>query len=113
MAAVYSNENFPLPVIEELRRLGHNVLTSLEAGNANRAIPDVEVLAFAAAEHRILITLNRRHFLQLHQRGEIAHTGILACSYDPDFIRQARQIHQSISTLGEFQNRFVRVNRPG
>jgi hypothetical protein len=27
MARLYSNENFPLPVVEELLRLGHDVLT--------------------------------------------------------------------------------------
>ena len=27
MARLYSNENFPLPVVEELRQLGHDVLT--------------------------------------------------------------------------------------
>jgi len=27
MAQLYADENFPLPVVEELRRLGHNVLT--------------------------------------------------------------------------------------
>ena len=33
MARFYSNENFPLPVVEEgLRRLGHDVLTIQETG---------------------------------------------------------------------------------
>ena len=27
MARLYTNENFPVPVAEELRRLGHDVLT--------------------------------------------------------------------------------------
>jgi len=30
MAKFYANENFPLPVVEELRRLGHDVLTTYE-----------------------------------------------------------------------------------
>jgi len=38
----------PLQVGAELRRLGHDVLTSLDAGKANSAVPDAEVLAFAA-----------------------------------------------------------------
>lgn len=32
MARFYSNENFPLPVVERLRALGHDVLTTYEAG---------------------------------------------------------------------------------
>jgi len=35
MARFYSNENFPLPVVEALRAMGHDVLSSLDAGNAN------------------------------------------------------------------------------
>ena len=35
MARFYSNENFPKRVVEELRRLGHDVLTSYEAGRAS------------------------------------------------------------------------------
>ncbi len=53
MARLYSNENFPLPVVVELRRLGHDVLTVQEAGKANQEIPDDEVLAFQ------LIRVNR------------------------------------------------------
>ena len=66
MARLYSNENFPLPTVEALRRLGHDVLTSLESGRANQKISDSEVLAFAINEARALITLNRRHFVKLH-----------------------------------------------
>ncbi|MCH8963229.1 MAG: DUF5615 family PIN-like protein, partial [Bacteroidetes bacterium] len=43
MARLYANENFPLPVVEELRRLGHHVLTIQETGKAEQAIPDEAV----------------------------------------------------------------------
>ena len=56
MARFYSNENIALPVVTELRRLGHDVLTSLDAGNANSAVPDNQILAFAVAESRILLS---------------------------------------------------------
>jgi hypothetical protein len=39
MARLYSNENFPLPVVQELRNFGHDVLTVREAGNADQATP--------------------------------------------------------------------------
>ena len=54
MARFYANENFPRQAVNELRGLGHDVLTSLEAGNANRSVPDEEVLGFAARERRVL-----------------------------------------------------------
>jgi hypothetical protein len=52
----YADENFPLPVVEELRRLGHDVLTMYEDGRANQSIPDEEVLALATGKQRALLT---------------------------------------------------------
>jgi Domain of unknown function (DUF5615) len=112
VARFYSNENMALQVVMELRRLGHDVLTSREAGKANAAIPDPEVLAFAAAEDRILLSHNRRHFLQLHHCRTERHAGIVLCTFDPDFSWQARRIHESIAALVELADQLVRVNRP-
>lgn len=47
MADLYANENFPMQAVRELRRLGHDVLTSHETGNSNMAVPDEDVLRFA------------------------------------------------------------------
>ena len=41
----YADENFPLRVIEELRRLGLDVLTALEDGRANLSLTDQAILA--------------------------------------------------------------------
>jgi len=60
MAELYANENFPLPVVEELRRLGHDVLTIQEAGKAGQAMSDQDVLAFSCSENRMLLTFYRR-----------------------------------------------------
>ena len=48
MALLYSNENIPRPVVDALRLLGHDVMTVLEAGQANRRVPDEVVLEFAS-----------------------------------------------------------------
>ena len=81
MSRFYSNENIALPTVEELRRLGHDVLTSMDAGNANASVPDSEVLAFAAHEDRILLSHNRRHFLRLHVSRETDHAGIVVAPW--------------------------------
>src|SRR5665647_1054168 len=47
MARFYSNENFPLLAVVKLRELGHEVVTALEAANANQRIADEAVLAYA------------------------------------------------------------------
>ena len=66
MARLYTDENFPAPTVEELRRLGHDVLTLAEAGRAGQALPDEAVLALAHAAERTLVTLDRTHFIRLH-----------------------------------------------
>ena len=113
MARLYANENIAAQVVSEPRRLGDDVLTMLEAGNANAAVPDTEVLAFAAAHGRILLTNNRRHFLRLHQDRTEDHAGIVLCTFDLDFAKQARRIHDAVAGVPEMKNRLLRVNRAG
>ena len=110
MAMLYSNENFPRPVVEELRRLGHDVLTVLEAGKAEQAIADDEVLAFSVSQGRALLTLNRKHFIRLH-RLQPLHAGIVICTFDPDFVGQATRIHATLSSQPELAGQLLRVNR--
>lgn len=111
MVRFYSNENFPLPVVEELRRLGHDVLTVQEAGKANQEIADDEVLAFASADNRAVLTINRRDFIRLHRQRQ-QHCGIIVCTADLDFARQAKGIHETIAALPPLANQLIRVNRP-
>ena len=111
MARLYTNENFPQPVVEELRRLGHDVLTVHETGRAGQSWPDGEVLAFARLQGRVLLTLNRKHFLRLH-RQEPEHAGLILCTFDPEFAGQARRIHAAIQEQGPLEGKVLRVNRP-
>ena len=110
MARLYANENFPLPVVDELRRLGHDVLTTRDTGRAEQAVPDEEVLEFAVSQRRAVITLNRKYFVQLHRR-ESDHSGIIVCTFDRDFIAQAQRIHDATS-VSELAGKLIRVNRP-
>ncbi len=62
MAMMYANENFPMPVVEELRRLSHDVLTIQETGKAEQSVTVEDVLAFASADRRAVLTLNRKSY---------------------------------------------------
>jgi predicted nuclease of predicted toxin-antitoxin system len=110
MASFYANENFPIGVVRYLREMGHDVLTSQEAGNANQRIPDEEVLAYAAKAGRILLTLNRRDFIALHEKST-NHTGIVVCTQNTDLLEQSKQIDEVVRETGDFANKLVRVNR--
>ncbi len=110
MARLYSNENFPLPVVVKLRELGHNVLTIQETGKADEALPDDKVLAFATAENRAMLTLNRRHFIRLHTEKP-QHAGIIVCTVNPDFVGQAERIDKAIGEQTLLNGQLIRVNR--
>jgi predicted nuclease of predicted toxin-antitoxin system len=88
------------------------VLTSLDAGKANAAVSDSEVLAYAIAEGRILLSNNRRHFLDLHRHRTGDHAGIVLRTFDPDFRGQAQRIDMAVATAEDLRNQVIRVNRP-
>jgi hypothetical protein len=111
MARIYANENFPLPAVLALRRLGHDTLTTADSGKSDQAIPDDEVLAFATAESRIVATMNRLHFIRLHQVNP-DHGGIVVCTFDPDFEALAQRIHKAMENQPHMAGQLIRINRP-
>lgn len=111
MARFYSNENVPLGVVVCLRSLGHDVLTSAEAGRANRKTPDDEVLRFATQEKRAVLTLNRSDFHRLHQSTKGAHCGIVTCTRDADSSALAQRIHEAVQARQDSAGELIRVVR--
>lgn len=111
MARFYSNENFPLLTVVKLRELGHEVVTALEAGNANQRIADEAALAYAISGDRAVLTINRKHFVALHHRVA-AHCGIVVCSVNADLAGQANRIHEAVSLHADLTGMLIRVNRP-
>jgi predicted nuclease of predicted toxin-antitoxin system len=109
MAKLYADEQFPLPVVELLRSLGHNVMTVQQAGNAGGSDP--EVLAFAVSNERAVLTQNRRDFIRLHFQ-ESNHAGIIVCTEDRNIERLATRINEAIAALESLQGKLIRVNRP-
>jgi len=105
---LYADEDFPLAVVEELRRLGHDVLTVQEDGRRKK--PDPDVLARAHALGRAVLTHNRRHFERLHKQGA-AHSGILSAKQWPNYhIALATRIDAALA--GRSPGRWcMRVNR--
>jgi hypothetical protein len=112
VARLYADENFPFPVVEKLRQLGHDVLTLQEAGYGDQAISDKIVLEQAFLKRRALLTINRKHFIALH-KSSLQHAGILVCSFDPQFCEQADRIHQALEEYGDdLYGQLFRINHP-
>src|SRR5882762_5220229 len=108
--ALYADENFPLRVVQELRRLGHDVLTTFEDGRANQSITDRDLLARATEISRALQTLNRLDFKRLHRQMP-EHAGIVICTADPDRVGQAQRVATSLANAGELKGQLIRVYR--
>lgn len=111
MHLLYSDENFSLIAVKYLRLLGVDILTVQEAGKANQKIPDEEVLAFANAMERSVLTGNRRDYIKLHQINP-NHAGIIVCTEDTNFERLASRIYEAIANEVSLRGRLIRVNRP-
>jgi len=111
MGCLYADEHFPLPVVEALRRLGHDAVTIQERGLANLRLPDDAVLAYAHSEGRIVLTQNQWDFIRLHNQGK-AHSGIIVCTIDLDYLMLAHRIHQQVETHASLLGQLIRVRRP-
>lgn len=69
-------------VVRALRALGHDVLTTADAGNVQA--PDDEQLRFASAQGRTIVTANRGDFARLHSAWAEAgreHAGIIVLTH--------------------------------
>jgi predicted nuclease of predicted toxin-antitoxin system len=105
---LYADENFPLPVVAELRSMGHDVITAQEDGRT--ATPDPDVLARAHSLGRVVLTHNRRHFERLHRQGD-PHSGIVSATRDDNIPALAARIHHALIALSP--GRWcLRINRP-
>ena len=106
----YANENFALDMVEILRKLGHVVTTSYEAGQANKSIPDDEVLSYAIRNGLAVITFNRDDFIKLHNNG-VQHSGIVVCKTNRDYRSQISCLQDYLHTQSSLVNRLIRIKR--
>jgi Domain of unknown function (DUF5615) len=111
VAELHSDECFPLAVVDELRRLGHDVLTAQDAGRSGSGLGDDDVLTFATAHRRAVLTHNVWDFVRLHQQG-VPHAGIISCTRDVDSSPLATRIHAAVSLLASLDNQLVRITKP-
>jgi predicted nuclease of predicted toxin-antitoxin system len=111
MGRLFADEDFDHPVVEELRRLGHDVLTVQDSGRANHGFPDVDVLAFAVSEGRAVLTFNRRDFIRLHRQSS-THAGIIVCTRDVDVIALATRINRALGAQVKLDGQLIRIYRP-
>ena len=100
-------------LVSLLRAGGHDVLTANEAGLQGQADP--AVLAYAAGDRRVVLTMNCRDFLELHEAGA-AQSGIVCIYQDTDprknmtFARVVTALANLAASGGDFTDQFVALN---
>jgi len=112
MVPLFADEDYSLRVVERLRMMGYDALTTPEAGLANVNSSDHLIVATATREGRAVLTYNRRDFGRIHLSG-VEHAGIIVCTRDPDPLREARRIHGAIVANEPLDGKLIRVTRPG
>lgn len=110
MARLYANENFPVEVVKLLRAMGHDVISTHDAGNSNRGIEDGEVLNFAINDRRCVIPLNRTDFVRLHPSVP-RHFGIIVCTENRDYQSFAARIDSAIRGEPNLSGKRIKVVR--
>lgn len=105
MARLYADEDVPRQLVEELRRLGQDVVSVSELKRQGRT--EGEVLADAKADGRTVVTHNRRDFEQLH-RAATDHAGVVSATRDRDVPALAGRIDQALAACSrESTARFL------
>lgn len=111
MARFFADEDFPEPVVVHLRILGHDVLTTRQAGLANIGTIDAAIVARATSDGRAVLTMNRRDFIIL-DREDPVHSGIIVCTRDDDVEALAKRIHEVIVLNTSLHGLLIRINKP-
>lgn len=80
---LYTDEDVDTDLAPHLRRRGYDALSCLEAGNANRELPDEWQLDYAVHERRAILTHNIADFVALDRHWKEQgrkHFGIVLAS---------------------------------
>jgi hypothetical protein len=95
VASFLADENFPLPVVEESRRLGHDVVTIADVGKTGHSLPDEAILLLATADVRTLLTLNRSTLFGCAPRCHIMQASSFARSTSTSLVSPGESMPRS------------------
>ena len=106
-----ANENIPLPSVQALRRVGHDVVSISERFPG---IPDEEVVRIARAENRIVVTFDRDYGELVFRRGLPVPAGILYLRFSPSMPEEvAAYVLRLVETGIALEGRFTTADRGG
>jgi hypothetical protein len=101
MARLVARDDFPLPVIEELRLLGHDIVTVPAEGVSRDVSP--------GAKPRVWLTLDPDQSAGAH-RAAPAHSGIVAVKPGKTYAGLAQRIHDALKAHARISRQLVVVD---
>ena len=110
MHRLYADKNFLLFVVEELRRLEHDVLTMYEDGKSNQSIPDNEVLALA--QRRSERYLPRSISISFGFTDKVMSTAASLHAHSTQIIGQGWRIAAAIEIVSNPASQLIDVYYP-
>lgn len=96
------DEHFSPEIARQLRARGHDVVAAAELPDLN-GLTDADLLAWAGAETRVLVTEDVADFVELHRRSVLRgrpHAGLIFTS-PRGFPRTRRAIGRLVAALEE------------
>ena len=106
-----ADENFPRLVVQELRSRGHDVVWISEE---RPGISDSEVLAFATADKRLLITFDKEDFGELVFRDkQRAPFGVILFRIPQNTLDRTQTIIAELESRTDWTGYFSTVDESG
>ena len=109
LPTLYANEPFPRGAVTALRTLGFKDMTTHDEGQSNRGIADASVLDYATQRSWVVVTLNRRDFIQLHKTSAGRHAGIVVCTHKLSTDQLAQRIYEMLRREKDVRGRVLRI----
>ncbi len=103
-----ADENFPLPSVRALRRLGHDVLSIQESFSG---LSDREVLRLAVREQRILLTFDRDFGERIFKLHESAPPGVVLLRFRPSGPLEPAELLAPVLNSATLLGQFTVVTR--
>jgi hypothetical protein len=85
---IYTDEDVPPQLAEQLQRRGYDAISCREAGNHNQALRDDWQLQWATEQGRAILVFNVAHFLRLDSLWKLqgqSHAGIIMAEHQWPF----------------------------
>jgi hypothetical protein len=99
---IYTDEDVPPQLAEQLQQRGYDAISCREAGNNNQALPDDWQLQWATEQGRAILIFNVSHYLRLDSLWKLqgrSHAGIIMAEHQWSFGEMLRRTIVHLDTV--------------